>query len=359
MWWDALLDPFRGKAVTIPPMDGAFRPNTRLEAAEAFVEVSHPEALLVHEGRLLVASGTDLLAVPLEGGAPTPLRRFETAISALAALPDGGLAVGLVAGEVRLFGGRFDGRVITEVAGRRIHAPTALATTGEGVLYIAVGSARFGADDWQSDLMAQGASGAVLRLDLIEGDGRILADGLAWPAGLLVEPDRSLIVSEASHHRLLRITGDGRSKPQPVLSNLPGYPSRLTRAAGGGAWLALMAPRNRLVELVLTERAYREDMMATIPRELWIAPQMSSGNSFLEPLQCGGVVTMGVRKPWAPGRSYGLIARLDDHFRPVSSLHSRADGRRHGIRDMAEIGGVLFAASRGGNAVLEIETGAA
>ncbi len=359
MWWDALLDPFRGKAVTIPPMDGAFRPNTLLETAETFTEAAHPEALLVHEGRLLVASGTDLLAVLLEGGSPTPLRRFETAISALTGLPDGGLAVGLVAGEVRLIGGRFDGRVITEVAGRHIHAPTALATTGEGVLYVADGSARFRADDWQSDLMAQGASGAVLRLDLIEGDGRILADGLAWPAGLLVEPDRSLIVSEASRHRLVRITGDGRPKPQPVLSNLPGYPARLTRAAGGGAWLALMAPRNRLVELVLTERAYREDMVATVPRELWIAPQMSSGTSFLEPLQCGGVVTMGVRKPWAPGRSYGLIARLDDHFRPVSSLHSRADGHRHGIRDMVEIGGVLFAASRGGNAVLEIETGAA
>lgn len=359
MWWDALLDPFRGKAVTIPPMDGAFRPNTLLETAETFADAAHPEALLIHEGRLLVASGNDLLAVPLEGGAPTTLHRFESAISALAAFPDGGLAIALVAGEVRFFGGRFDGRIITEVAGRRLHAPTALATAGEVVLYVADGSARFAADDWQSDLMAKGASGAVLRLDLAEGEGRILADGLAWPSGLLVEPDRSVIVSEASRHRLLRITGDGRTKPQPVLSNLPGYPSRLTRATGGGAWLALMAPRNRLVELALTETAYRRDMMATVPRDLWIAPQMSSGNSFLEPLQCGGVVTMGVRKPWAPGRSYGLIARLDDHLRPVSSLHSRADGRRHGIRDMAEIGGVLFAASRGGNVVLEIETGAA
>lgn len=359
MWWDALLDPFRGKAVTIPPMDGAFRPNTLLETAETFTEAAHPEALLVHEGRLSVASGVDLLAFPLEGGAPASLFRFDTAISALAAFPDGGLAIALVAGEVRLIGGRFDGRVISDVAGRRIHAPTALATSGDGILYIAVGSAQFSADGWQSDLMAQGASGAVLRLDLIEGDGRILADSLAWPAGLLIEPDRSVIVSEASRHRLVRITGDGRTKPQPVLANLPGYPARLARAAGGGAWLALMAPRNRLVELVLTERAYREDMMATVPRDLWIAPQMSSGNSFLEPLQCGGVVTMGVRKPWAPGRSYGLIARLDDHFRPVSSLHSRADGSRHGIRDMAEIGGVLFAASRGGQVVLEIETGAA
>ncbi len=31
MFIDRLLDPFRGKAVTIPPMDGALKPNTALE----------------------------------------------------------------------------------------------------------------------------------------------------------------------------------------------------------------------------------------------------------------------------------------------------------------------------------------
>ena len=32
---DPILDMFRGKAVTIPPLDGAFRPNTRLDGAPA------------------------------------------------------------------------------------------------------------------------------------------------------------------------------------------------------------------------------------------------------------------------------------------------------------------------------------
>jgi len=359
MWWDALLDPFRGKAVTIPPMDGAFRPNNELETAAVFAEAARPETLLVHQGRLLVASGNELLAYPLEGGAPELFRRFDSAVTALAALPGDGLAVGLEAGELRILGGRFDGRVVGEVPGRRFNAPTAIAVAADGVLYVTDGSAHHRAGDWQNDLMEKGASGAVLRLDLLEGDSRVIADGLAWPAGILVEPDRSLIVAEASRHRLVRLTIDGRGRPTPVLANLPGYPARLTRAVGGGAWLALMAPRNRLVELVLTETAYREDMLATVHRDHWIAPQMSSGGSFLEPLQCGGVVTMGVRKPWAPARSYGLIARLDDRFRPVSSLHSRADGRRHGIKDVVEIGGALFVASKGGNAILAIETGAA
>ena len=40
---DPILDMFRGKAVTIPPLDGAFRPNTRLDEAPAFAALTEPE----------------------------------------------------------------------------------------------------------------------------------------------------------------------------------------------------------------------------------------------------------------------------------------------------------------------------
>ena len=119
-----------------------------------------------------------------------------------------------------------------------------------------------------------------------------------------------LIVSESWRHRLLRLPAGGGT-PVPVLSKLPGYPARLAPAADGGAWLALFAPRNRLIEFVLQEDAYRAAMMREVPRDYWIAPALSSGRSFLEPLQCGGVKTMGIHKPWSPSRSYGLVARLD------------------------------------------------
>jgi hypothetical protein len=63
---------------------------------------------------------------------------------------------------------------------------------------------------------------------------------------------------------------------------------------------------------------------------------------------------MGIHKPWSPSRSYGLVVKLDAQLRPVASLHSRANGRRHGITSVAEVGGRVFAASKGGNAILEI-----
>jgi hypothetical protein len=95
-------------------------------------------------------------------------------------------------------------------------------------------------------------------------------------------------------------------------------------------------------------------MMRDVPREYWIAPALASGASFLEPLQCGGVRTMGIHKPWSPSRSYGLVVKLDAQLRPVASFHSRANGHRHGVTSVAELGGRTFAAAKGGNAILEI-----
>jgi hypothetical protein len=49
-----------------------------------------------------------------------------------------------------------------------------------------------------------------------------------------------------------------------------------------------------------------------------------------------------------------LVVKLDEQLRPVASFHSRANGSRHGITSVAEVGGRVFAASKGGNAILEI-----
>jgi hypothetical protein len=52
-------------------------------------------------------------------------------------------------------------------------------------------------------------------------------------------------------------------------------------------------------------------------------------------------------KPWSPSRSYGLIARLDDAYRPMASLHSRTNGRRHGVTSCLEAEGRLYFTAKG------------
>jgi hypothetical protein len=338
---DSLLDAFRGKAVTIPPMDGPLRPNTALEAAAVAAAAEAPDNLCLDGERVLYSSGCEVRA--LAGG--RPVARFDAPVTALAASPRGALAVALDDGRLLL-----DGQSLPVPGG--LASPTALAFGDAETLYLCQGSARHPASDWVVDLMEGGATGSVWRMNLREGSTTCLARDLAFPHGLL-PAGGDLVVAESWRHRLLCLPAAGGT-PRPLLAKLPGYPARLAPASGGGAWLALFAPRNRLIEFVLEEEAYRADMMREVPRDFWIAPALSSAASFLEPLQCGGVKTMGVHKPWSPSRSYGLVVRLDAAFRPIASFHSRANGARHGITSVLEAEGRVLVAAKGGGAILDL-----
>ena len=56
---------------------------------------------------------------------------------------------------------------------------------------------------------------------------------------------------------------------------------------------------------------------------------------------------MGILKPWAPPRSYGLVIRLDADGQPLYSLHSRVDGDNHGVVAAVECDGALVRARQG------------
>src|SRR5690606_12986778 len=127
--------------------------------------------------------------------------------------------------------------------------------------------------------MMHGRSGSVWRLDLAHGASTRLASNLAWPAGIARGSDGALVVAESWRHRLLRLSGQNDAV---VLSDLPGYPGRMTPAAGGGHWLALFAPRSQLVEFVLREKQYRLRMITDIDERFWVAPSLESGRDFRE-----------------------------------------------------------------------------
>jgi hypothetical protein len=110
-----------------------------------------------------------------------------------------------------------------------------------------------------------------------------------------------------------------------------------------------------LIEFVLRERTYRNAMMAEVAPEYWIAPALRSNVSFKEPMQGGALKQMGILKPWAPTRSYGLVIELNDSFEATRSLHSRAAGRRHGVTTAVEMAGELWVTSKGGDEVLTID----
>ncbi|HQT77403.1 MAG TPA: hypothetical protein PLD10_10165, partial [Rhodopila sp.] len=73
--------------------------------------------------------------------------------------------------------------------------------------------------------------------------------------------------------------------------------------------------------------------------------------------QFGSIKALGIEKPWAPPRSYGLIVRIDANGDPIESLHSRVGGRYHGITAVREVAQGLVIVSKGSGRVILAKAG--
>lgn len=354
-WWDRLLG--RGTAaITVPIMDGAIQPNRVLDEAAVVLGLPDIDDIASDGQQLWISAGPVLYR--LDGEQAREVRRFDAPITALAADAKGRIAVALGGQELRLLDA--DGTTVAQtraLAGRALHSANALAFEGEDSLLVSDGSEQFGPDQWCHDLMQHGKTGKVGRWNWQSGQSTLLAQGLAYAFGVLSGAGLARW-SESWKHTLGSARSSGAALPATV-AELPGYPSRMAQAQGGGFWLSCFVCRTQLVEFVLREDAYRKRMVQEVHPSHWVAPALSSGKSFLEPLQGASVKQMGVLKPWAPPRSYGLVLRVAEDGRVVSSLHSQVDGQHHGITAVAEHGGALYLVSKGSARLLRVQLNSA
>jgi sugar lactone lactonase YvrE len=347
----------------IPSMDGAFSPNDRLEHTTPIGEpLPGVDAVAeAPDGSIFVSASNKVWRLSGPGYEKRSIQHeFDCEIGALAFHPDGRLlactASGLAA--VDSVGRK---ALLADAEGETLNCLTAVAAASDGTIFVSDGSTRHPAVDWCVDLMELNALGRVVSCGPALKNARVLRRGLNYPGGLTVAADGYLWFTESFGHSLsrARITAPGTIGPsKTVIRNMPGYPSRLAPAAGGGFWLCSFGVRTHLVEFVLKEDDFRSEMMRTIPRPYWIAPVISSTRDCLEPLQLGGLRALGVEKPWAPPRSYGLLARLDADGDVVETLHSRVGGKNHGITDAIETAQGMVIISKGSGRVLLQRAGA-
>ena len=340
----------RGKSLSIPVFDGAFKPNNLLEEADVLAESAGFSDLIADaDGHLLAACGNAVVKISIAGEI-SEIAQFDRPVTALGQRTDGTLAVGLD-DRVILAPDTKNQKIVETVEGRKIVAVTALAPTPDGGLLICDGSKSYGSNDWAWDLMGNKKDGRVIAVDARGDTAKVLASGLGYAFGAYTSDTTGTLVSESWNHSIRRIAN---KSTQAVIERLPGYPCRMASAPDGGFWLSLFCSRTQLVEFVLKEDEYRAEMMDTIDPRYWISPSFGSGEDYLEPLQGGGVKQMGILKPWAPPRSYGLLVRFDANLKPQYSLHSRVGGRNHGICAAAEVGDTLYALSKGSGRVLKM-----
>ncbi|RUA00169.1 MAG: hypothetical protein DSY89_07120, partial [Deltaproteobacteria bacterium] len=145
MIFDPILDLFRGKTITIPPLDGPFRANNTLEEAALFARLSSVDNLAVLNDRIIASSGDTLYAFD-ENGKAKMLQSYAANITALAVSPGNEWAVGLDTGELLIAGHQAD-------LPPSVKCITALAFAQDGSLWMANGSTHHPPSAWVADLM--------------------------------------------------------------------------------------------------------------------------------------------------------------------------------------------------------------
>jgi hypothetical protein len=326
-------------------LEGPLGPNDRLQDAPA-IRVEDPDALCVAaDGRLLIGSGTKVLALRTWSAAPVVWRDFGAPVTALASSPGGKVAVGLAGGRLCVLGpdgALLDGWVVPESLAAV--ADCLFASDDE----ILVADSGYGADD---DLMARatwdetarGSIHAVTRT----GEARRLAGGLHCPMGLCLDGSASPIVSLFAQARVVDLAG------RTIRSGFPGYLGRLCRTATGYA-LACLSRRDPLIEFLREEPAFIAQMKADLDPRYWISPRRSPEFSHSFPIVAGATRLFGEVKPWAPSFSYGLVIETDERMMPVSAAHSRANGTRHAIGGIAVWNGGLVAVSQASGEIIDL-----
>ena len=359
---DRVLFPNR-ELHAIPVLDGAFSPNQRLDLARQLgKEIERPDDLaLGPDGALYVSSGAAIIRCAGDDFARrTVFASFASPVSGLAWTADGRLIAciskhGLVAlSSAEVAVGRLE-----NAGGEPIACPTSVTVAADGTIYATDGSRANPPELWLTDLMQnRAASGRLISCGPDLSDAQVRADKLAWPSGVVVSHDgKEVWVGKSWAHRLTAFSRVG-NRQRVIVKNYAGYPSRIVRGGAGDYWMAFFGVRTQLTEFVLREREFCEAMMKTVPPELWIGPMLDGRFNYREPTQIGRIKKLGIQKPWAPPRSYGLVAHLNGDGEATESLHSRVDGRIHGVTAVSVVGEQVLAASKGRNCLVVLPTSA-
>lgn len=354
---DEFLRPSRAADRSIPVLDGGLSPNDKLDQfdelwADPTVE---PDDIVAVGDRVVFSTGSRVHVLSGRGGAGATITDLGYEIGALAAAAHGRFFAVTIGGPVLEMRIDHDESVrTTRTYDVSTPCPTAAAWT-EGTLYIAQGSTEHAPSEWKRDLMLEGSTGSVSALDLESGQWRTLFSGLAWAGGVAVDPispERIFIAESWKHRVTLGWIGD--SRVSQLGSVLPGYPGRLSHSTPDHLLVTILSLRTHLVEFVLREKQYRDEMVRSIDPDFWVAPAIRFTGERWEPLQIGSMKHLNVTKPWAPPRAYGMVAEMSHDGVFLRSWQARVGSSRTGVTGAAALRDAVVVACKGGRSVLSM-----
>jgi len=171
-----------------------------------------------------------------------------------------------------------------------------LDIAADGKIYFSDASHKFNNLQYKLDFIEHGPNGRLLVYDPADGSTELLMDGLYFANGVaLSENDSFVVVNETSDHRVMRywLKGDKAGSSDVFLDNLPFYPDGISYNEAGIFWVAMMSPRNTLLE-GLSKQPFLRKVIARVPPALMPRPH---NYSFILGVDHNGDVVYNLQDP--------------------------------------------------------------
>ena len=277
--WPVSIDPVTWVAPPNPGYTGPFKVNQRLKGIETFpIAGNHgPEDIALDaKGRIYAATQKGNI-VRLDPNGSNPENWVNTKGRPLGIDFDrqGNLIVadafrGLLSikpnGEIS--------ELATTADGIPIRFADDVDVAADGKIYFSDASTKFGAKDSGGtyeasllDLMEHGGYGRLIVYDPMTRVGKTLLDGLNFANGVAVSHDQNyLLVNETGGYRVIRfwIKGQKKGQSETLIGSLPAFPDNISTGLDGRYWVALVSPRNSLVDK-LADKPFMRKVIQRMP----------------------------------------------------------------------------------------------
>ncbi|MDR3417907.1 MAG: SMP-30/gluconolactonase/LRE family protein [Nevskia sp.] len=257
LFWPVPIDPAAWTAPPSPALTGPYALNQDLGPAQRLgtgvgegPETVTPDAeggvvVGYKDGRIerFAADGSRHQTLANTGGRPFG-HSFDTQGNLIIA--DG------LRGLLRLTpGGKLE-TLSTQAGGVPFRFPDDVAVAHDGTIYFSDASSKFGpAMLGFDDVLEHRGHGRLLKYDPASGQTSVLLDGLQFANGVTVGPDDAyVLVNETGSYDVLRywLKGDQAGRHEVFIGNLPGLPDGICFNGRDTFWLALVAPRDKLLD---------------------------------------------------------------------------------------------------------------
>jgi sugar lactone lactonase YvrE len=178
-------------------------------------------------------------------------------------------------------------------------------------VYFTDASSKFGYGKHMVDILEHGANGRLLEYNVASKQTRVLMSGLHFANGVAVGPDDLyVLVNETAEYRILRywLKGEKAGTQDVFIDNLPGFPDNITYNDRGTFWVALFAPRDKMLDDLLPGNRYLRTVVAKLPAFLQPRPKK---HAFVLGLDTTGKVVANLQYAG------------DDAYAPITSVREK------------------------------------